>query len=87
MLIGVAVAAVIGSTSLPGRTLVAWLAVAGALYYGLASMAFPSEASSLGFAGGALALAAALAYAFGAVTSGRTAPAAPSPAPRSQPVG
>jgi hypothetical protein len=86
MAIGVAASGAIGATSLPGRTLAGWLAVAGTVYYGLASMVFPGEASSLGVAGGAVAVAVAGLYAVGVVTSGRTAPEPATPDPRAQPV-
>ena len=84
MAIGLAAAALLGSTSLPGRALVAWLAVGGALYYGLASIVFPAEASSLGVAGGAVALVTAAAYAIGLARSRIAAqdPAAVGPQPQ-----
>jgi hypothetical protein len=63
---------------------VAWLAVGSTLYFGLASVVFPAEASSLGVAGGATAMATAASYAAGILTSGKAvaAPAKPAPLPK-----
>ena len=86
MAISLTVAALIGATPLPGRAITAWLAVGGALYYGLASIVFPTEASSLGVAGGAVALITAAAYTVGLGTS-RTAAGEPAAVrPHAQPL-
>jgi len=70
----VALAALIGSTSLTGRRLVAGLAVSSLLYTGVASMLFPDQVSSLAVLGGVAAIAAAVVYGWGALTGYSTAP-------------
>jgi hypothetical protein len=87
MAIGVASAALIGSTSLPGRTVAAWMAMGGSLYYGMASIVFPTEASSLGAGGGVVAVVAAVAFAVGIVTSAQAAAESTRPEPQPQAIG
>jgi len=64
----VVLAALIGSTSLAGRRLVAWLTVGSLVYLAVASMLFSNQASSLGAAGGAVALAMGLLYGWDALS-------------------
>jgi hypothetical protein len=68
-------AALIGSTSLPGARLAAWMAVGGAVAFGTASILFPSSTSSLGAASGVI-LVAASALLGGALVVSRRATAA-----------
>jgi hypothetical protein len=68
MAVIVVLAALIGSTSLPGRRLVAWLTVGSLVYMAVASMLFSNQASSLGVAGGVAALAMGLLYWWGALS-------------------
>jgi len=68
MAVVIAVAAVIGSTSLSGARVAGWLAVGGTIFIGLAWIVFPDSASSLGAAGGAAAGVAAAAYGWGLLT-------------------
>jgi hypothetical protein len=62
----VVLAALIGSTSLRGRRLVAWLTEGSLVYLAVASLLFSNQVSSLGVAGGAVALAMGLVYGWGA---------------------
>jgi len=68
MAVIVVLAALIGSTSLRGRRLVAWLTVGGLAYLAVASTVFSKQMSSLGVTGGAVALAMALLYGWGALS-------------------
>lgn len=87
MAVGLVAAALIGATSLPGRSLPAWTAVGGTLYYGVASIVFPTQASSLGTGGGIVAVVAAAGYAIGIITSAKRALDSTQPEPRPQPIG
>lgn len=64
----VVLATLIGSTSLSGRRLVAWLTVGSLVYLAVASMLFSNQVSSLGVAGGVVALAMGLIYGWGALS-------------------
>jgi hypothetical protein len=68
MAVIVFLAALIGSTSLPGRRLVAWLTVGSLVYLAVASMLFSNQVSSLGVTGGVVALAMGLLYGWGALS-------------------
>ena len=68
MAVIVVLAALIGSTALAGRRLVAWLTVGSLVYLAVASMLFSNQASSLGAAGGVAALAMCLLYGWGALS-------------------
>lgn len=68
----VVLAALIGSTSLSGRRLVAWLTVGSLTYLAVASILFPNQVSSLGVAGGVLALLMGLVYGWGALSDRRS---------------
>ena len=68
MAVIVILAALIGSTSLPGRRLVACLTVGSLVYLAVASILFSNQVSSLGVAGGLLALAMGLLYGWGALS-------------------
>jgi hypothetical protein len=58
----VVLASLIGSTSLMGRRLMAWLTVGSLVYLAVASMLFTNQVSSLGLSGGVVALAMGLLY-------------------------
>jgi hypothetical protein len=68
MAVIVALAAVIGSSSLTGRRLVAGLAVGSFLYIGVASILFPDQVSSFTVLGGVATIAAGSFYGWGAFT-------------------
>ena len=68
MAVIVALAAVIGSSSLTGRRLVAGMAVGSLLYTGVASMLFPDLVSSLAVPGGLATITAGFIYGWGAST-------------------
>jgi hypothetical protein len=72
MAVIVALAALVGSTSLRGRRLVAWLTVGSLAYLAVASMLFSNQTSSLGVAGGAVALAMGVLYGWGALSDRRS---------------
>jgi hypothetical protein len=57
-----AAGALTASTSLPGARTTGWLAVAGAVALGVASILFPGSASSLGVGPGVVLVAAAMAF-------------------------
>jgi hypothetical protein len=58
----VAAGALIASTSLPGARTTGWLAVAGAVAFGVASILFPGSTSSLGLGLGVILVIAATAF-------------------------
>jgi hypothetical protein len=72
MAVIVILAALIGSSSLMGRRLVAWLTVGCLLYLAVASMLFSIQVSSLGVAGGVVALAMGVFYGWGALSDRRS---------------
>ena len=57
-----AAGALIASTSLPGARTTGWLAVFGAVAFGVASILFPGSTSSLGLGPGVILLAAAMVF-------------------------
>jgi hypothetical protein len=69
MAVIVVLAALIGSTSLPGRRMVAWLTVGSLVYLAVASMLFSNQVSSLGVTGGVVALAMGLLYGWGVLSA------------------
>jgi hypothetical protein len=75
-----AAAALIASTSLPGARTTGWLAVLGALAFGVASILFPGSTSSLGVGPGVILLAAATALGAALLISRPTLAAHPDPA-------
>ena len=68
----VVLAALIGSSSLTGRGLIAGLAVGGLLYIGVASILYAEQTSSLGTAWGVAAIAAGLLYRWAAMAQQTT---------------
>lgn len=72
--------ALLAATSLPGARTTGWMAVAGAVAFGIASIVFPGSTSSLGVGPGVILLAAAAAFGAALMITRPTMAAHPDPA-------